>query len=377
MFFFIAVLIVLFYESNRNNSIVIGFSAQLTGRQAELGVQERNGAQLAVEKVNATGGIAGRKISLSIRDDLGIPEKAQYVDNELIKEGVVAIIGHATSSQTKEGLKVTNPAKIVMIAPTVSAPELSDLDDYFFRVYPSFKNSTQAFAEYIHEKVGMDSIAVIYDNDNLIYSKNYSSIFADKFESFGGKITGEVSFSSEAKPNFSSLLSNLQEEKPEALLIVASDIDTALIAQRVRLMDWKVPMFTSAWAQTGTLINNGGHAVEGMILEEAYALNSKKQDFIDFQTSYIARFGNEPSFGSAYSYEAAQVLIDALKRNNGKKFGLKNALLQSHSFNGVVDTFSFNSYGDVERPFYLSTIRDGKFVTIGKLNFTNYQEVRK
>ena len=79
----------------------------------------------------------------------------------------VAIIGHATSAQTLAGLKVTNPANVLMIGPTVSTPELSGMDDYFFRVYPSFKNSAQTFAKYIYEINGINRIAIIYDKDNF------------------------------------------------------------------------------------------------------------------------------------------------------------------------------------------------------------------
>ena len=67
---------------------------------------------MAVEKINASGGIAGRKISLVIHDDLGIPKEAESGDDKLIKEGAIAIIGHATSAQTLAGLKVTNPANV-------------------------------------------------------------------------------------------------------------------------------------------------------------------------------------------------------------------------------------------------------------------------
>lgn len=112
----------------------MGFVAQLTGIQAELGVQERNGVQMVVEEINAAGGVAGRPIELIVQDDLGTPEGAQAADHELIKAGVVAIIGHATSGQTVAGLAVTNPAHVVMLSPTASTPELSGQDDYFFRI---------------------------------------------------------------------------------------------------------------------------------------------------------------------------------------------------------------------------------------------------
>ena len=359
-------------EKKKNEPIIIGFSAQLTGRQTELGVQERNGVQLAVEKINASGGIAGRKISLIIHDDLGIPKEAQSGDDELIKAGAIAIIGHATSAQTLEGLKATNPDNVIMISPAVSTPELSGLDDYYFSIYPSFENSSQNFAKYIYGPSGITRIAIIYDKDNLGYSKTYSTKFADKFQSLGGNITDEIGFSSVAQPDFSLLLSKLCESKAEGLLIVASDIDTALIAQRARLIDKQIPMFTSAWAQTETLISKGGQAVEGMKVEQAYDLANQSSAFIDFQSCYKARFGNDPSFGAAYSYETSLVLTEALKKTNGNKNGLKQALLETYNFNGLMDTFSFDRFGDVERPWYLSTIRNGKFIMFDRLNSTNY-----
>ncbi|MBI5602892.1 MAG: ABC transporter substrate-binding protein [Deltaproteobacteria bacterium] len=351
----------------KKKPILIGFSAQLTGRQAELGVQERNGVQLAIETINEAGGVAGHKIELLVRDDLGVPEKAKEADQELIKAGVHAIIGHATSAQAVAGLEVTNPAKVIMLSPTVSSPKLSGLDDYFFRVYPSFKDSAQAFAEYTYRREGVTRLAVIYDNDNAAYAKTYSTAFAEKFQSIGGKIADEVSFSSKAQPDFTSLLLKLRRSKANGLLIIASDVDTALITQRSRLMNWEIRRYSSAWAQTETLIKNGGQAVEGLKIEQAYAVSSQSRGFLDFQTRYQARFGQAPSFGAAFGYEAALVLAAALEKTGGKAEGLRQALTGIRDFRGLMDTFSFDRFGDVERPFYLSTIRGGKFIILQKM----------
>jgi len=348
--------------------VLVGFVAQMTGNQAELGVQERNGVQLAVEKTNASGGINGRKIELVIRDDLGVPENAQSVDDELIKAGVVAIIGHATSGQAVAGLKVTNPAQMVMISPTVSTPALSGQDDFFFRVYPTFKDSAQAFAAYIYKTGKLKRLAAIYDTDNAAYAKTYNATFSEKYTSLGGVISGESSFSSKTRPDFAIGLAELRRSDAEGLMIIASDTDTALIAQKARIMEWQIPLFTSAWAQTETLINNGGKAVDGLKLEQSYALTSQVPSFTEFKSNYQARFGNTPSFGAAFGYEAALVLADALKKTNGKPDKLKNALLETRDFKGLMDNISLDKFGDVQRPFYLSAIENGKFVILGKLN---------
>lgn len=355
------------YKSN-NKPIIIGFSAQLTGRQAELGVQERNGALLAMERINELGGIDGRAISLIIHDDLGMQQEAENGDKDLINKGAIAIIGHGTTSQTLAGLSTTNAANIVMMGPVISTPKLSGLDDYFFRIHPSFENSCKSFAKHIYNDKGIRNIGIIYDQDNLEYSKTYKDIFSEQLRDLGGNITSEVSFSSIDHQDFSELLSKLHDSKAEALLIVASDIDAALIAQKTRLMDWQIPLFASPWAQTETLISNGGKAVEGMELEQAYDLNNQSTDFNSFKSRYKERFGNEPSFGAAYSYETTLVLAEALKKTHGHKEGLKQALLGVKDFKGLTDRFSFDKYGDVQRNSYLTTIKNGKFVRIEELN---------
>lgn len=344
--------------------IRVGFVAQLTGVQAELGVQERNGAQLAVEEINAAGGINGRPIELIIRDDLGTPEGAQTADRELIGTGVVAIIGHATSAQTIAGLTVTESAHIVMLSPTATTPELSGKDDYFFRVAYSLTHRAQALAQHIYQSRNITRIASICDTDNTAYSKAFLEAFMDKYRSLGGKVTSEIDFSSKAQPDFTPLVTQLQADGPDGLLIIAADIDTALIAQRARLMDWQIPLFTTSWAQTETLINNGGQAVEGLEVEIANTLNEQTPDYVDFKTRYRARFGQDPSFGATLGYEAAKVLAAALQQTDGNAEGLPQALMGIRNFKGLTDTFSIDRYGDVIRPYHLGAIHDGKYVDI-------------
>ncbi len=347
--------------------IRVGFVAQLTGVQAELGVQERNGVQWAVEEINAAGGVAGRPIELVIRDDLGTPEGAQVADRELIAAGVVAIIGHATSAQAIAGLAVTNPAHIVMLSPTVTTPELSGLDDYFFRMGYSLVDRARLFAQRVYQGRGLTQVAVIYDSDNSVYSKPYLDAFAAKYQSLGGKLVAKADFSSKARPDFASLVSPLRAGNPGGLLIIAADIDTALIAQRTRLMGWPIPLFTTSWAQTDTLINDGGQAVEGLEVEAANPVNNQTPSYLDFQAHYQTRFGQPPAFGAAQGYESAQVLAVALQKTGGSANGLKQALLSIQNFKGLTDTFSFDKYGDVLRPFHLVAIREGKYVDIESL----------
>ncbi|HYA14750.1 MAG TPA: ABC transporter substrate-binding protein [Syntrophales bacterium] len=363
MILFIGALSFSFAGCIKKEPIRVGFVAELSGKQAELGVQERNAVQLAVDAVNASGGVVGRQIELIIRDDLGTPDGAKIADHELINAGVVAIIGHATSKETEAALPVIDAAHMVMISPTTSAPQLSGVSKYFFRVFMTSLPRTQYFAQHIFKSRGLSRIAIIYDTDNAAYTKSFAVAFSNKFQSLGGKVVAEQGYSSSAKPDFSLLMSKLRATGAEGLVIIASDFDTAIIAQRTRLIGWRVPLFTSGWAQTDILVNNGGRAVEGLEIEQSYAIDPQSPNYLDFKKRFETRFGRAPSFGAAFGYETVMVLAAALKKTGGKAEGLREALLEIHDFQGLVDTFSFDKNGDVLRPFYLGAIRDGKFVT--------------
>lgn len=367
--FGVVLLLFLFSKFIIKQPIIIGFTAQLTGSQAELGVQERNGAELAFENINNSGGINGHKIKLLVKDDLGTPTSAKNAEKELIENGAVAIIGHATSGQTIAGMEISSNAGIMLISPTASSPKLSGIDDNLFLLCPSFKNSSRAFSKYISKESGIKKIGIIYDLDNKAFTETYMETFSSYFKSFGGEISTSLSYASLSKPNFSEIVNKLATSGAEGVLLIASDSDTALIAQRIRISGLRIHMFSSLWAQTQTLINNGGKSVEGMILEQSFTPDNKEPAFMKFQEQYMKRFGIMPSFGALFAYEAAMVLSDAIKKSGNDSSKIKKHLKNVKNFQGLIDKFSIDEYGDVKRPFYLNIIENKHFRVIKKLEF--------
>ena len=344
--------------------IQVGFAGELTGKHADLGVQGRNGAQLAAETINAAGGVASHSIELLMRDDLGTPEGAQAADRELIDAGVVAIIGHMTSAQTVSALPVTEEASLVLFSPTASTSDLSGLDDHFFRTAPVNSAEAHALARHVHRQRSLTRMAVIYDADNATYAQTYWAAFVEVYHTLGGQVASEVIFSSAEEPDLAPLVAELHAGDPDRLLVIASAFDTALIAQQIRISGWQVSLFATGWAQTETLLQNGGQAVEGLEIAVTYDSNSQKPAFLDFRARYQARFGHTPTFAAAYAYEAMLMLAAALERTSGQAEGLRQALLETQDFEGLIGTISLDEYGDVVRSNFLFRIQDGQFVTL-------------
>jgi branched-chain amino acid transport system substrate-binding protein len=349
----------------------VGFAGELTGKQADLGVHGRNGVQLAVEDINAKGGIVGRPVELLVEDDLGTPEGAREADRALIEAGVVAIIGHMTSGQTMAVIPIINDAKVVLLSPTASTYELSGLNDYFFRVNPDNLAEARILARRVCDELALSRVAGIYDVDNAAYTQTFWSAFVKTCQDLGRQAVASVTFASAEEPDLAPLVTELKTHRPDAVVIIASALDTALITQQIRLQDWFVPLFATGWSHTEILLQNGGRAVEGMEIIMSFDANYRADDLEsptalrEFETRYAQRFGQTFTFASAQAYEAMMVLAEALEKTGGEGRGLPQALTEIKNYEGLNTRLSLDSDGDVIRPQFLVTIQEGEFVTLG------------
>jgi branched-chain amino acid transport system substrate-binding protein len=346
--------------------ILVGFSGQLTGPHADMGVSGRDGVQLAIDRINADGGIAGRQVELVVRDDKGTAEGARAADQELIDAGVVAIVGHMTSSQSIAALPVLEEAGVVLLSPTTSAPALTGQVDHFFRVIAASSTEARFLAQHVVQGAGIERVAAIYDEANAAFTEPYLDAFRDELRELGGQMVGVVSYSSDETTDFGPLVSQLRAADPQGLIIITSAYDAALVAQQPRLFGWETRLFGCGWACSAPLIEHGGKSAEGMSCVTNYDLDSQASDFVKFQEHYQAQFEQPPSFMAVFAYEAVLVLAAALEKTDGQAKGLAQAL-PGTQVQGLVETVSLDQYGDVVRDPFLITVQDGRFVTKGRV----------
>lgn len=347
-----------------SSPITIGFSGQLTGKMSDLGVFGRNGATLAVEKINADGGIHGRPLKLISQDDKNTPEGALKADKALIEAGAVAIIGHMTSSQTMASISYINGTDVVMISPTTSTPKLTDKNDSFFRTMVENPIQSKELADYARSALDIESVLTVAESDNKSYSFSFTDSFTKTFEQLGGKVVGKIAYSASSPSNWDSIIDNLVANQPDAILLTCPAQDAVSIVQRIRNSGLKTRILSGAWAYTEKMLQWGGQYAEGIIFVIDFAPDNPNPAFIKFRESYKNRFGSNPNFASAFSYEAVLALAEALKRTKGKSKGLAQALAPSDTIEGVIGSFKLNDFGDVERSVFIVTVQEGEFRTV-------------
>lgn len=343
--------------------ILIGFAGQLTGSYSDLGVQGRNGAQLAVEHINAAGGIHGRRLELLTRDDQNTPQGALDADQALIDAGVLAIIGHMTSSQSMAALPLVNRTRTVLLSPTTSTPLLSGQDDYFFRISPNFAMVPGFLAEHVRREMDLTRLAVILDPRNDQYSRAWSEHFSRRFEDLGGRLTLTMATEFTDERDFLRIAQALNEQRIEALLIVASARDTADLAQHMAKLSRPVRLLASDWSRTDTLLRHGGRFVEGMTIAVPTPVEDpESQAYITFAEQFSDRFGSQPSFAATRAYDAAMFLAEGLRRCDARREELPEALLSIEDFSALTGALSLDRFGDVRSGAVLMRVSGGRYV---------------
>jgi branched-chain amino acid transport system substrate-binding protein len=356
------VLVALVLACARGETIRIGMVSGLTGRHSDLGISSRNGATLAVSEINDAGGIGGRKLELIVRDDGQDPDQARRAVTELVDLGVVAMIGHATSSMASATLPIVNRAQVLMISPTVSSPEFSGLDDWFVRVAGASDLLARRLAQVALERTHVRRVAVILDSTNAAYSRPWASAFRQVLEASGGAVV-ELSFASSGGTFFAALAEDALRSGVDAAVAVANALDAAAIFQQLRKRSATVKLFGSDWSLTQELMAQGGAATEGALFSQGINMMDTSPGFRRFLDSYQARFHRPADFAATLSYEAVQLLAAGLRRDATRN-GIRRAVLESGTIQGLQGPLRLDRFGDVERPIHLFTVDHGRMVVL-------------
>jgi branched-chain amino acid transport system substrate-binding protein len=362
-----ALILMLLTSCEEDKTIKVGFSGQLSGIYSDLGVQGRNGVQLAIEDMNEAGGIDGRELVLFAENDKNNVKGAIEADRALIGRGVATIIGHMTSSQTLGVLPVIEDAGIPLISPTSSTLLLSGKKDNVFRLNSSSSMTAAVLGRYAAQSLELRKVGLIYDLNNEAYSMPYTLEFKRTFEEEGGQVLLQFPFSSGEDFRWEEVLQDIKEQELDSLFLIASARDTAFLAQSFKKEVPDIQFLGSGWAFTEDLLTYGGRAVEGLIFADSFFADLGVERYRIFHHRYVERFGKIPGFAASQAYESVLLLAEGIRRSRNHEGDLVAALQSVRNIEGLMGTLQFTEYGDVIRPFYISRVEQGKFRLLGSM----------
>ena len=339
--------------------IKVGFIGGLSGRVSELAIDGRNGAQLAVETLNAQ---AGPRYELRVHDDAQSIALGAVSIDAAADEGDAFAIGPMTSVLAKGMVPEAAKRHLVLISPTANSDELSGMDDYFFRVIPPAGPDAVQIAEVAMAR-GLKSASVLAEWRNRIYSESFTAKFASRYTALGGASPNVVHYETDQNPDYAKVASDLLASHPRIVLLVCGAVDASIVAQQVRRLDPNVQIAMASWAANVQLLQLGGRAIEGALVLQVLDLDSQAPAYVDFRKRFIEHFGNAPSQAAVFSYDATMMGAEGLRRKKDDQ-SLRDVLRAPGTWPGLQQPLVLDRFGDSTSRFRLSEVRAGRFVML-------------
>lgn len=341
-------------KAAESNEIVIGHYGSLTGATATFGQSAQKGIEMAVDAINQSGGVLGKKLKVLVEDDQGKPEEAQTVVTKLInKDRVVALLGEIASSNSLAAAPVAQSSRIPMISPGSTNPKVTQVGDYIFRVCFIDPFQGKVMAKFATNTLKVHKVAVLRDIKSD-YSVGLANFFVENFKAMGGEIIDDESYSQGDK-DFTAQLTSIKGKNPEAVFVPGYYTEVGLIARQARKLGIKVALLGGDGWDSSKLWEIGGDALNGCYYSNHYSVDDPSPILQKFVKDYKARYGQTadsiPDAMAALGYDAALVLADAIKRaQSAKPDSIKMALAETKGFQGVTGNTTLDADRNAVKP---------------------------
>lgn len=346
------------------DTIKFGVAGAHSGDLASYGLPTVNAAKLVVNKVNANGGINGKKIELLIEDDVCKPEVATNTATKLVSDGVEVVLGHICSGPTKTALPIYANAGILVMSPSATSDELTLSGDYpnFFRTIAPNCAQWIAMVNFTVDKLGLKKIAIIHDKGD--YGKPLAE-GAEKYINETGK--AEVVLFEGITPgamDYSAVVQKVKRSKAEVILYGGYHPEAAKIVNILKKKRLKIKFIGDDGVKDDTFIKVAGKASEGV-----YAAGPKDQStnpmVAQAKAEHVAAYNADPGAFFEPAYSAALALVNALEKADSTKLNDLKKVLQTEKVATPVGTISFDKNGDaVGVGFSVYVVKDGQYQVV-------------
>lgn len=346
-----------------SNEILIGEYASLTGSEATFGQESHNAIMVAIDEINAAGGVNGKQLRIVVEDTQSRPDEAANAVTKLASRGdLVAILGEVASSNSIVGGTICQRNKIPMISPSSTNPAVTEKGDYVFRVCYIDPYQGQALADYLFKKLNVRTAAILVDM-KTDYSTGLSQYFKEQFVKNGGRIVAEQSYA-KGDNDFRSQLTSIRGANPQVIFVPGYYNDIGPIAMQARDLGMKQPIMGGDGWESPKLIELGGPALEGSFYSTHYFPEDPNPLIQKFVSEYRRTHGRTPDGLSALGYDAARVLADAIRRaGSTDRAKVRDAIASTKDFPGVTGMITIGpDRNPIGKEIVIVEVRNGKLV---------------
>jgi branched-chain amino acid transport system substrate-binding protein len=328
----------------------IGHVAPLTGGIAHLGKDNENGARMAVEEINAAGGLTvgdkTYKLDLVAEDDKADPKEGTLAAQKIVDSGAVAVVGHLNSGTTIPASKIYSDAGMAQISPSATNPKYTEQGfKTAFRVVANDNQQGAVLANYAAETLKAKTIAIL--DDRTAYGQGLADVVERVAKEKGLKVVARE-FTNDKATDFNAILTKVRATKPDVVMYGGMDATAGPMAKQMAQLGIKSTFLAGDGVCSPEFIKLAGDASGSLHCSQAGEAVEKLARGAEFTDKYKKRFNADVQVYSPYSYDAVYVLADAIKRAGKVDRASITAAIPATNYSGVTGTVAFDSKGDVK-----------------------------
>ena len=356
-----------------SETIKVGLNYELSGGVATYGQGLTNGIELAIEEINKNGGVLGKQIQVVKVDNKSDNAEAANVSTKLAtRDKVVAILGPATSGNTK----AASPAAIQNKVPLISASATADdvtvdsngkVREYIFKTCFSDSFQGVTMANFAFKDLALKNAAVLLDNTSD-YSKGLAESFEATFAELGGKVLTEEAYQAK-DTDYKAVLTKIKATNPEVLYVPGYYEEVGLIVKQARELGLNVPVLGADGYDSPKLLEiAGAEALNKVYYTNHYSSMDNAPEVVKFQKAFNAKYGKETDAFNALGYDLAYFLADAIERAGAADpVKIKDALASTKNFKGITGTLSIDENHNPVKAVTILEVKNGKPTFLKKL----------
>ncbi|HXC59715.1 MAG TPA: ABC transporter substrate-binding protein [Steroidobacteraceae bacterium] len=350
-------------EAAAGATIKVGEFASLTGKEATFGVSSHEGTLLAVEELNAAGGVLGKKLELVYEDNRSTPGESLTIAKKLINnDKVIAILGEVASGRSLEVAPFAQSSRVPQISPSSTNPDVTKIGDYIFRVCFIDPFQGKLLAGFAKNTLKAQKVA-LFSDVAAPYSVGLGKFFKEAWLAGGGELVSEVKYTGGDK-DFKAQLTVIKNAKPDAIMVPGYYTDVGLIVAQARQLGITVPMFGGdGWEAPELIQIAGAENLVNTYYSTHFSPSSTDPLAQKFVAAYKAKYsGKVPDAMAALGYDSVMVLADAIKRaGTTDEPKLRDAIAATKDFPGATGITTLDANRDASKSAVIITVKDGKF----------------
>lgn len=355
------------------DEIKIGINYELSGGVATYGQSSVEGIELAIEQINAAGGINGKKIVPVKYDNKSEPAEATTLATKLMtKDKVLAILGPATSGSFKAEIPVALKNKIPVASGSATTDDVtvdaSGVKEYAFRICFSDSYQGEVMATYALSNLAKKKAVIIMDSSSD-YAKGLAASFKKTFEAGGGAIVTQEAYL-DGDTDFNAIITKIKNQDFDVIFIPGYYEEVGLIIKQARNQGIAAPVLGADGFDSPELINlAGAKALNDVYFSNHYSSLDKDPTVVQFIQDFKAKYNKEPDAFNALGYDLAKFVADGISRAE-KPDGesVKNALAATKDFVGVTGSFSIDENHNAVKAIVVIGLKDGVQATSERIS---------